>query len=135
MQGLTIAEETALKLIDREGGRVVKGLSWKTDGTLYKTALVAYPDQMDHLLTFGRQKAAELADRLFAGIIAANPYEYLKKKPCTYCAMQAVCGFEPGREGCHYRRLAQMSRWEVLEAILQKEPDTPAGAPAGDNKE
>lgn len=121
MNGLTSTEGDSLRLIDRDGGKVVAGLEYKKDGTLSSRALAGSGEEMRRLCRYGRKKAVRLAQELYSGNIDVRPYEYKKQKPCTYCEYQAVCGFDIKTEGCSYRRLSQLDKDEVWKLLREEE--------------
>ena len=66
------------------------------------------------------QKVKETGKRILEGEISINPYENGNKNACTYCAFQAVCGFDPSIQGFEKRDISGMTGEEALEAIAQE---------------
>ncbi|MFR6025421.1 MAG: hypothetical protein ACLUMK_02375 [Christensenellales bacterium] len=53
---------------------------------------------MEKLLTFARNKAAALADEIYAGEIDDSPVERETFNACQNCEYSAICVFDPLRK-------------------------------------
>ena len=50
----------------------------------------------------------------------AAPYEMGQQTGCDYCPYKNICGFDGQIEGYEYRRLAKMSKDEVLRKMKEE---------------
>lgn len=58
-------------------------------------------ERMEELLTFARQKAAQLAQEAYSGMIDDYPAELAPQNACQTCRYQAICGFDPAVKPRH----------------------------------
>ena len=80
-----------------------------------ETSDAADPQEIEQLLDFVKQKIADLADDLMAGVIAVTPYRLGTVTPCARCDFRSVCRFEVGIN--RYHNLEPMKRSDVMQAI------------------
>ena len=71
--------------------------------------------QLPAVLEHTRRSMTELADRWISGDISVKPSRLGDEMPCKYCRYRAVCRMEYA--SCESRRLAEMSRTDVLDRI------------------
>jgi len=58
-------------------------------------AQMASGEELDAMVSFARQKAAQLAGDAYAGEIGDHPAVYGMMNACTHCRYSAICGFDP----------------------------------------
>ena len=70
-----------------------------------------------------KHKIQEIGQRILKGEVSVSPYEMGQKNACQYCPYQGACGFDEKKEGCGYRRLAQVKSeeiWKGMEEQMQE---------------
>jgi len=99
MQGVLVAEEDVLRLMDRSGASSdtpILPVTYTSTGKLWPSKAALTREQMDLLISFARRKVEETAGRLLRGRIEISP---VSLKPgdiaCTYCDYRPLCGFDP----------------------------------------
>lgn len=112
-----------IKQLDQDltGKSQVVPVELKVDGTVsaYRSKTLQ-EDQLQMVSQYVSQKVKETGKRILEGEISINPYENGNKNACTYCAFQAVCGFDPSIQGFEKRDISGMTGEEALEAIAQE---------------
>lgn len=117
MEGLAVGDETddsLIRMMDRspQDPPAIMPVAYNRDGISVKRSSIISPDDFAWLSVFVKERQKKLADRIFKGDIAVDPYVYGKDSPCTYCGFRAVCRFEPGSRGYGYRRLKKVAKDE-----------------------
>jgi ATP-dependent helicase/nuclease subunit B len=117
MEGLAVGDETdnsLIRVMDRapQDPPAIMPVAYNKDGISVKRSSIISPDDFAWLSIFVKERQKKLADRIFKGDIAVDPYIYGKDSPCTYCSFKAVCRFEPGSRGYSYRRLKRVAKDE-----------------------
>lgn len=69
---------------------------------------------MERLVSFAKEKAADLAAQAYAGVIEDTPAERGQFVACSTCDYAAVCGFDPSRQ--KRRRLSEKKLEDILQA-------------------
>ena len=64
---------------------------------LYRGSM-ADQESIDAMIAFAREKATELAEGVFGGVIRDYPAAYAAYQACEYCDYAAICGFDPARK-------------------------------------
>lgn len=128
MDGLVVAEDAVVKLLDRKftDKSTVIPARKKKDGT-YREEHAATREQFEALCDYAEDKMLEAKERILSGEISMQPYQKNSSGPrgerqsaCDYCEYHSVCGFDPEMEGYRYRR--QSENHEILEKIrLERE--------------
>ena len=94
------------------------GKVFNKDGTVGKQASAYAPDEMRALLEHAQKTAAELADAIRDGQIAASPAAIGEKwSACAWCDYRAVCGIDPSRPGSRKRPLEEIDREEMVRRL------------------
>lgn len=96
----------------------------KKDGLFDSRALTASSEQWQALGQWTEDTARTLAEQIYAGVTAVEPYQLHLETACDLCACQAVCGFEPATGGGRYRQLDSIETrevWSLMGACEQEE--------------
>jgi len=96
----------------------------KKDGLFDSRALTATSEQWQALGQWTEDTARTLAEQIYAGVTAVEPYRLHLETACDLCACQAVCGFEPATGGGRYRQLDSIETrdvWSLMGACEQEE--------------
>ena len=117
MEGLAVGDETddsLIRMMDMSPDEppAIMPVAYNKDGISLKRSSIISPDDFAWLSVFVKKRQKRLADRIFKGDIAVDPYIYGTDSPCTYCGFKAVCRFEPGSRGYGYRRLRKVAKDE-----------------------
>ncbi|HHY93004.1 MAG TPA: helicase-exonuclease AddAB subunit AddB, partial [Firmicutes bacterium] len=126
LEGLVRGEAHVVRLLDGDavdGRGTVVAAALKKDGTPRRSAGTLPPGGFDVLLSFVRYKVTELATAALAGETAAAPVKQDADTACRYCALHAVCGFDPLLPGYAYRllpRLKSEELWQRLERAVEE---------------
>lgn len=100
-------------------------IEWKKDGTLSARSSVLEQEELRIVSDYVNHKVKNIGREIIAGNFQLSPYEFGTASGCTYCAFQAVCGFDPRIPGCKSRKLEEISKEEIVaimeEAIQEKE--------------
>lgn len=102
----------------------------KKDGSLSARSSVMSREELQAVSDYVNHKVKDIGREIMEGNIEVNPYESGSAEACTYCAYKGVCGFDPAVSGYTRRKLKEMSREEVMEAICKtadKEQETADG--------
>lgn len=70
--------------------------------------------QMEKLEQHVKDKICEMADSLYAGKVAPDPYCY-DKSPCTFCGCSDICGVEP-----ELKEMTEAERRCAVEAVFSE---------------
>lgn len=108
MKGLVLGDQEVVRLMDmtlEEGNSSIISAGLKKDGTLRSNSKTASRDQFDQMRTHTRSMFRSAGDRIKAGDVSIDPYEYKKRTPCQFCAYRSVCQFDPALEKNKYRSL------------------------------
>lgn len=101
LNGFSNSSETILELIDdnfRESS-YIKGLGYKKDGTLKKTAKVLSNKEMDELTNIVEEKIEECINNILNGKFSINPKVINGKNiSCEYCKFKDICFKEKKNE-------------------------------------
>jgi ATP-dependent helicase/nuclease subunit B len=117
MKGLLIDDPAVLLAMgaEPEGASPLLPVEIKKDGALSKRASVASPADFERLFGHVRGRVRASATRILSGEVAAKPYKLGRDQtPCGYCAMKAVCQFDPAVRDQRYAELETMKRGELL---------------------
>ena len=87
------------------------------DGSLSKSSRALPQETFETVLKYTGEKESSLIDAMYAGEIAAAPYEMGGDTGCGYCAYRDICGFDLRINGCAYRRLEKLSVEEAVAAM------------------
>lgn len=117
LDGIVNADEEAVSHLERDlsGASLCFPLRKNKDGSLSQNSHALQPREFETVLEYTREKERELKDRMYAGEIAAQPYELSGTTACDYCPGRDVCGFDIRIRGCTYRRLRKLSVPEAVE--------------------
>lgn len=102
----------------------------KKDGSFSARSSVMSREELQAVSDYVNHKVKDIGREIMEGNIEVNPYESGSAEACTYCAYKGVCGFDPAVSGYTRRKLKEMSREEVMEAICKtadKEQETADG--------
>lgn len=112
LSGLTVRDEQAIRLADRE----INGKSRLIPAGLSQKGIHALPaglsgEQLDALRGRLLVVLRDTAEQLFAGAIHVSPLRDLGFDACEYCDFAAVCGFD--RELAEPRRKERAPGWDA----------------------
>lgn len=95
LSGISLSDVEILRAQDdRHAAMITK--DGKPSG-LYRGSM-ADQESMDAMIAFAREKATELAEGVFSGVIRDYPAAYAAYQACEYCDYAAICGFDPARK-------------------------------------
>ena len=100
LRGITLSEPAVLSLMDAEKAGKLAGLI-KKNGELKATGNPLSREELEGLMDYAVQKAAELAGQIYQGAIAPNPAKSAKIA-CEYCNSKNSCYHNPDKNG--YRK-------------------------------
>ena len=128
MNGLASADPEILKRLDK--GLEEKGVSSNSipvsinkSGGLSKTSSAVDEEHFELVSGYVKYKIQEIGQRILKGEASVSPYEMGQRNACQYCPYQGACGFDEKKEGCGYRRLAQVKSeeiWKGMEEQMQE---------------
>ena len=128
MNGLASADPEILKRLDK--GLEEKGVSSNSipvsinkSGGLSKTSSAVDEEHFELVSGYVKHKIQEIGQRILKGEASVSPYEMGQRNACQYCPYQGACGFDEKKEGCGYRRLAQVKSeeiWKGMEEQMQE---------------
>jgi len=101
LNGFSNSSETILELLDNnyQENSYIKGLGYKKDGTLKKTAKVLSNKEMDELTDVVEEKIEECVDNILDGKFNINPKVIEGKNiSCEYCKFKEICFKEKKNE-------------------------------------
>ncbi|TFD99257.1 helicase-exonuclease AddAB subunit AddB [Jeotgalibacillus salarius] len=108
MKGLVLGDEEVVRLMDmtlEEGNSSIISAGLKKDGTLRSNSKTASRNQFNDMRAHTRSMFRSAGDRIKAGDVSIDPYEYKKRTPCQFCSYRSVCQFDPALEQNKYRSL------------------------------
>ena len=85
----------------------------------FGNSAVLYPDQFKKILQFTRERIASLANGIFAGNIAINPYRLGTNTPCDFCDFRSLCRFDTQTND--YSTLTNMNKKAFIELLDEQE--------------
>ena len=94
-------------------------VEFKKDGSVSARSSVVSKEELKLMSGYVHGLIHKMGRQILDGEITLNPYVRGTSDSCTYCAYQAVCGFDKQIEGCRVRKLKNLSREEVLLALQQ----------------
>lgn len=142
MQGLVLADIDVFQLQDnetkdgwspiipaglkKEGAKLLqegKALQEDMDqlDLFYKDSKIMTLEQIEVLRTFIRNSLIKGGEKILEGDVQISPYQFKNKTPCSYCAFQAVCQFDPKFSGNDYRELKALSKEEIMQEMMKAE--------------
>jgi len=101
LQGFSNSSNTILELIDDNymDSKIIKGLKFKKDGSLYSSAKVLSSKEMDDLTLVVETKINECVDNILNGTYDINPKVINGKNiACEYCKFKDICFKEKKNE-------------------------------------
>jgi ATP-dependent helicase/nuclease subunit B len=114
-----VLETESLALVDSSvqagGGSEFLQAKLKKDGDPDARSDLVDGEQMKLLMTHVGQRMGELADGILDGNVAVAPYSLSRKRPCSFCPMQAVCRFEIETQPPRY--LDSMKKKDMLDRL------------------
>ncbi len=119
MPGWVLADEEVIRAIDSSQEfiqvRLTKSGIHASDMSKVKKAedFAVLLDYVDYMLK-------DTGKRILSGDIAARPYRWKDRVPCSFCPYRAVCGFDLQIEGFQYRNLKDLSADELLDTMEWK---------------
>ena len=75
--------------------------------------------QLEHLRSHVEKKICEMADRLYAGDTAPNPYLYQQYSPCGYCPYAEICGHAETETLKH----TEEEKQQALQTVFEQNQD------------
>ncbi len=125
MDGLAVGtaeDDSLIRLMDGhpEEKPPVLPVTYNKDGISESRSSIISPEDFAWLSVFVKRRETMLADRIFNGDIAVDPYVCGKLSACTYCDFKAVCGFEAGSRGYAFRRLRRINKDEGFEKLAKE---------------
>ncbi len=86
----------------------------KKDGGFAKGSSVFSGEDYKDITRFVGNKAREFGQRILAGDISINPYEWGQRSSCTYCSFKSVCGYDERIPGYNKRKLGMKDEDALL---------------------
>lgn len=131
MNGLVNSDMQIVKHLDKnfagENGEIQKNVTSNIvpvasnkEGFPKKTSSIASNVQFKALSEYVRKKMDVLCCDIMQGDVQVNPYKLGEKTACDYCEYSGICGFDLKIPGYRYRKLAEMKKEEVFEAIKEE---------------
>jgi len=114
LKGVVLAEAEVVDAMDAGEQQYSIDKVFNQDGTIARSANALELEEMNALLTHAEHTAALLADHIREGRITAAPAQIDQWSACEYCDYSAVCGLDPKLPGCEKRKLASMSREDLM---------------------
>lgn len=121
MPGWVLADPDVVKAIDSTQQFIKVKLN--RDGSIGKTsrASVRSPEEFDLLLAYIDYLLEDTGKRILSGDIEARPYRlHDGKTPCSYCAYQPLCGFDPALEGCGWQNFPKLDDDEIMASMKEQ---------------
>ncbi|WP_043713926.1 helicase-exonuclease AddAB subunit AddB [Symbiobacterium thermophilum] len=115
-RGLVSDDPAVIQAMDAAGLGLIQA-KLKKDGTVYKGAPVASPDQFRQLFAHLRRVVRACGEQILQGEAAIAPYRLGPHTACQYCAYRPVCQFDPAVEPQGYRRLEKMDAPDVWQRV------------------
>lgn len=134
MQGLLLADETAVKLMDtslESGSSQIVPAGVKKNGGFYSSSRIADEETFHILKDHIQQLMVRAGVDMTEGKVHLNPYQHKQRVACTFCPFRSVCQFDPTLEENNYRKLTDRKDDEILEELRRK-VDTGAGQTEGE---
>lgn len=120
MKGLVLADEEAVRLMDRDlqsGYSQLIPVALKTDGSFYSSASVATPEQWDRLRGYVRSKIRSIGTEITEGNVSITPFRLGGKSACTFCPFKPVCQFDPLLKGNDFRILERKDSVDIWTSL------------------
>ena len=119
LDGLINGSEAVVSHLEHDlsGSSVLFPMGRNKDGSLSKSSRALPQETFETVLKYTGEKESSLIDAMYAGEIAAAPYEMGGDTGCGYCAYRDICGFDLRINGCAYRRLEKLSVEEAVAAM------------------
>lgn len=129
LRGVALKDAAILRRMDEGTPPLTLPKTLTADGGFDKRAMLATLEDMRALIAHAEKMAAQLAERMRAGEIAAAPLcGKGGKGPCEYCEYAAICRQDAGRAPQNAQALPEMRFDELLERInAEKSAPPPAG--------
>ena len=106
------------KMDDTDGKSLCYPVSFKKDGSISGSGSHVMSTEMFELLNeYISKKTADMSEKIFAGQIRVNPYDFGNNTSCTYCPFSAVCGFSPDLNSLDYRHIKKLKSTDIWENI------------------
>jgi len=130
MQGLVLAGEDVLELMDRERASDEPPLlpvTYTSRGKLRSSKSAVTRSQMEILLAFAWEKMKEQIGKIKSGVYPIAPARMASREPaCSHCEYRPVCRFDPSA-GDRPRRIRPPNpdeAWELMEErVKEGRPD------------
>ena len=120
LRGVVLAETEVVDAMDFDIPGFSIGKVFNKDGTVGKQTSAYTLEEMRALLSHAKKTAAELADAIRDGQIAASPAAIGEKwSACDWCDYRAVCGIDPSRPGAQKRPLEEIDREEMVRRLKE----------------
>lgn len=95
LQGVALAEPEVIRLMDQATPPLTLPRHLKVDGSLMNSPRLLSREELDTLMDLARNKARELAEDIFRGIIRRSPLiTGDNRAACQFCAYQGICRTE-----------------------------------------
>ena len=132
LDGLINGSEAVVSHLEHDlsGSSVLFPMGRNKDGSLSKSSRALPQEHLRTVLKYTGEKESSLIDAMYAGEIAAAPYEMGGDTGCGYCAYRDICGFDLRINGCAYRRWEKLSVEEAV-ARVGKSREKAEGGDAG----
>ncbi|WP_028988273.1 helicase-exonuclease AddAB subunit AddB [Thermicanus aegyptius] len=124
MRGLLLADQQVIQLMDTrliQGTSEILPVGRKKDGSFYNSSRVAGKEQFAALRAHVRSLIRQAALEMTEGKVAISPYQYKKKRACTYCLYQSVCQFDNRLEE-NQPRLLRVKEEKIWQNLLEGGP-------------
>lgn len=120
LKGIVLAEPEVVEAMD--GGKSPYAIDkvFNKDGGLDSNANALTLFHMNSLIAHAEKTAAQLADHIREGQIAASPAQIGAWSACDYCEYSAICGIDPKLPGCKKRELPDMDRSELMHKLKEE---------------
>ncbi len=110
-----LLREDSVPYMQKEVSAPADIMNHKVKDTLFR----ATPKQFDSMKQHVEKKICEMADKLYEGKIAPDPYLYQSYSPCTYCPCAELCG-NVRKEKLNY---SEKEKKEALRQVFENQTD------------
>lgn len=91
----------------------------KTKSGYSKASKILAEEEFQEVLEYAGNRRKELQEEMQSGLVDARPYQMGSQTGCDYCGYRSICGFDQEIDGYEYQKLKQMSREDVMAAIIR----------------
>src|SRR5699024_4169086 len=123
MQGLLLADETAVKLMDsslESGTSQIVPAGVKKNGGFYSSSRIADEGTFHVLQQHIHQLIQSAGLDMTQGCVHLHPHQHKQMTACTFCPFRSVCQYDTSLTENNYRRLTDRKDEEILDELRKK---------------